>query len=224
MFMQTTGLLRLRSIMVAAAAMAVAGALPPAPASAGMFAARAPEPDPVPRRWQLAVEPGPLRLTSIDLPATGPRSYYFFTYKVTNTSAGDLLFAPSFDLGTENGDVRRAGRDVSAEVTRRIVADLENKEILDQISIVGMLLQGEENAKEGVVVWPADGLHLSEVSVYAAGFSGETRQVPMFSPKSGEQVKVMLRKTLMLRYQPPGELRDMAGKPIELVEQRWIMR
>lgn len=30
----------------------------------------APEPDPVPRRWQLAIEPGPLRVVSIDLPST----------------------------------------------------------------------------------------------------------------------------------------------------------
>lgn len=184
----------------------------------------APEPDPVPRRWQLAIEPGPLRVTSIDTGTTGPKSYYFFTYKVTNGSDGDLLFAPSFDLGTESGEVRRSGRDVPSEVTRRIVADLEDKEIQDQIGIVGMLLQGEENAKEGVVVWPANGMHISEVTIYAAGFSGETRKIEVKDPKSGAPTPVMLRKTLMLRYQPPGELRDMSGKPIELVEQRWIMR
>ncbi len=191
---------------------------------AGSLIGLAPEPDPVPRRWQLSVEPGPLRITSIDLPSTGPRGYYFFTYKVTNSSAGDLLFAPSFDLGTMNGDVRRAGRDVPAEVTRRILADLENTDIQDQIGIVGMLLQGEENAKEGVVVWPADAMHLSEATVYAAGFSGETRQVPVKNPKTGIRSNVLVRKTLMLRYQPPGEMRDMSGKPIELAEQRWIMR
>jgi len=184
----------------------------------------APEPDPVPRRWQLAIEPGPLRLTTIDLPSTGPRAYYFFTYKATNTSAADLLFAPSFDLATENGDVRRSGREVNAEVTRRILADLESKEIEDQISIVGMLLQGEENAKEGLVIWPADGMHLAEVTIYAAGFSGETRKVEIKNPKTGQPTTTTLRKTLMLRYAPPGELRDMAGKSIEVTEKRWIMR
>lgn len=184
----------------------------------------APEPDPVPRRWQLAIEPGPLRIVSIDLPSTGPRSYYFFTYKVTNTSSGDLLFAPSFDLATDNGDVLRSGRDVPAEVTRQIVADLEDKEIQDQISIVGMLLQGEENAKEGVVIWPADGMHIAEVTIHAAGFSGEMRSVPVKDPKTGKETSVTVRKSLMLRYQSPGELRDLHGKPFPLVEQRWIMR
>jgi hypothetical protein len=184
----------------------------------------APEPDPVPRRWQLAIEPGPLRIVSIDLPATGPRSYYFFTYKVTNSSAGDLLFAPSFDLATDNGEVRRSGRDVPAEVTKQIVADLENKDLQDQISIVGMLLQGEENAKEGVVIWPANATQVSEVTVYAAGFSGEMRSVPVKDAKTGKVTNATVRKTLMLRYQPPGELRGMHGKPITLAEQRWIMR
>jgi hypothetical protein len=187
-------------------------------------AGMAPEPDPVPRRWQLAIEPGPLRVTSVDLPGTGPRSYYFFTYKVTNTSAGDLLFAPSFDLATENGDVRRSGRDVPADVTRQIVADLQNKEMQDQIGMVGMLLQGEENAKEGVVIWPVEGMQTSEISVYAAGFSGEMRQVPIKDPKTGKAGTATVRKTLMLRYQSPGELINMSSKPIEVIEKRWIMR
>jgi hypothetical protein len=90
--------------------------------------------------------------------------------------------------------------------------------------MVGMLLQGEENAKEGVVIWPVDGMQISEISVYAAGFSGEMRQVPIKDPKSGKPVVATLRKTLMLRYQSPGELVNMASKPIELIEKRWIMR
>jgi hypothetical protein len=203
-------------LTIMAVALAVAGLL----CMPGM----APEPDPVPRRWQLSIEPGPLRVVSIDLPSTGPRSYYFFTYKVTNSSGNDLLFAPSFDLATDHGQVQRSGREVPAEVTRRIVADLENKEIQDQISIVGMLAQGEENAKEGVVIWPANSMHVSELMIYAAGFSGEMRSVSTTDPKTGKTTTSTVRKALMLRFQAPGELRDMASKPIPMVEQRWIMR
>jgi hypothetical protein len=184
----------------------------------------APEPDPIPLRWQLSVEPGPLRVMTVDVPSTGPRSYYFFTYKVTNTSNTDLLFAPSFDLGGDTGELRRSGRDVPPEVSRRILADLESKEIQDQIGVVGLLLQGEENAREGVVIWPATATHASGLTIYAAGFSGETRQVQIKDPKSGSNKNVMLRKTLMLRYQGPGEIRNMAGREVELVEERWIMR
>ena len=33
-----------------------------------------------------------------------------------------------------------------------------------------------------------------------------------------------VRKTLQLRYQPPGEIRDQGSKPFEVIEQRWVMR
>src|SRR5690242_18478643 len=76
----------------------------------------APEPDPIPRRWELTIEPGPLRIAVVDIPGQGLQNYFYFTYKVTNTSGGDLLFAPSIDLATSTGEVLRSGRDVPAAV------------------------------------------------------------------------------------------------------------
>jgi len=184
----------------------------------------APEPDVVPRRWQLTVEPGPLRITSIDTPGIGPRAYYYFTYKVTNTSTGDLLFAPVFELSSNEGDISRGGRDVPADAARQIWASLEDPDLLDQIGIVGTLLTGEENAKEGLVIWPAANLHPDTISVYAAGFSGETKVVPIIDPKTKKASNRTLRKTLMLRYGSPGELRDLSAVPFNLEEKRWIMR
>ncbi len=69
----------------------------------------APEPDPIPRRWQLEIQPGPLRIATVDVKDEGPKAYFYMTYKVTNASGGDLLFAPSFDLATDQGDVLRSG-------------------------------------------------------------------------------------------------------------------
>ena len=184
----------------------------------------APEPDPAPRRWQLAIEPGPLRVASVDVAGQGRQSFFYFTYKVTNGSGNDLLFAPSFDLGVDAGGVRRSGRDVPADVTKQILADLESKELQDQIGIVGMLPQGEENAKEGVVIWPVNETHVAEVSVYAAGFSGEMRTVATKDPKTGKSASTTVRKTLMLRFQGPGDLKNVGSDPLPLVEQRWIMR
>ncbi|MEI7656551.1 MAG: hypothetical protein WCK33_00640 [Phycisphaerae bacterium] len=184
----------------------------------------APEPDPAPRRWQLAIEPGALRVASVEVAGKGRLSYFYFTYKVTNGSGNDLLFAPSFDLGVDAGGVRRSGRDVPAEVTKQVLADLENKDLQDQIGIVGMLPQGEENAKEGVVIWPVNETHLAEVSVYAAGFSGEMRTVSTKDAKTGKTSTTTVRKTLMLRFQAPGDLQNVGPDPLPLVEQRWIMR
>jgi hypothetical protein len=210
-----SGLGLLLVVPMGAVSIGVMAGMAPAPAMA-------PEPDPIPRRWQLAFEPGPLRIATVET-AAGPQSYYFMTYKVTNTSDQDLLFAPSFDLVTGLGEARRSGRDVSAEVTREILGRLESPFIQDQISIVGTLLQGEANSKEGVVIWPVNDTRVSEILIFAAGFSGETRGVE-FKNAEGKLERVLLRKSLMMRYEAPGEIRDMAGKELPRVESRWVLR
>jgi hypothetical protein len=142
------------------------------------------------------------------------------TYTVTNNSGEDLLFAPAFELATDQ-EVLRSGRSVPLEVTRELQSRAQNPMILDQISMIGQLLQGKENAKDGLVIWPADDLRPGDLTVYAAGFSGETAKVQ--GPDSKQTV--ILRKTLMLRYTVPGELTQRGGQPLELSEPaRWIMR
>jgi hypothetical protein len=186
--------------------------------------ARPPEPDPVPRRWQLDLKPGPLRLAVIDVPGKGQASYFYMTYKVTNTSGTDLLLAPAFDLANDRGVVVRSGRDVPAEVTKELLTRLDNPFLEDQIGILGILQQGPENAKEGLVIWPAEDLKGEEVVVYAAGFSGESRTIEGPDPKTGEPKRFNLRKTLMLRYRIPGEIYDRGSEPFEVTERRWILR
>jgi hypothetical protein len=143
---------------------------------------------------------------------------------VSNSTGQDLLLAPAFDLATEAGEMLRSGRDVPADVTRQILEQLNNPYLQDQISILGMLLQGEENARDGLVIWPADNLQPGELIVFATGFSGETKTVDVKDAKSGEMTKATLRKTMMLRYQVPGELRQVGSTPFPVAEQRWIMR
>ncbi len=184
-----------------------------------MLAAAAPEPDPVPRRWQLDVAAGPLRLATVDVGA-GPRTYFYMTYQVTNNSGEDLLFAPAFELATDD-EVLRSGRGVPLEVTRKLIESVQNQFVQDQISIIGQLLQGKENARDGIVIWPANDLNLEELAVYAAGFSGETATVD--APDTHQ--KFVLRKTLRLNYQISGELVGQEGHDIPLAEPAgWIMR
>lgn len=183
----------------------------------------APEPDAVPRRWELDVKFNALRLAKV---AVGDqvRSFYYLTYRVTNRSGQDLLLAPSFELATEDGEVRRSGRDVSPEVTKAILSHVNNPFLQDQLSILGMILQGEENAKDGVVIWPAETLASGEVAIYGAGFSGETKSVEVKDAKTGKPTLVPVRKTYMARYRLPGDISARGGEPLEPSEQRWIMR
>ena len=192
----------------------------------GVHAIGAPEPSPTPTRWQLDIQPGPLRVGMVDVRDVGPRAFFFMPYKVVNNSGEDLYFAPSFELALEDGTLFRSGRGVPLEVTEALIARLENPFLEDQISMIGVLRQGEENAREGVVVWPAQNLKTSEITVYATGFSGETRRVvkPHSAADGGEPEEVVLRKTLMLVHATPGQLTHRGNRPLERTIERWIMR
>lgn len=180
----------------------------------------APEPDPVPRRWELQVEPGDMRVVSVDVPGAGPRKFFYMTYHVVNNSGQDVLLAPSFELSDGEGHVARSGRDVPQAAIQSITAATQNSLVQDQVSIIGELRQGEENAKDGLVIWSAENLKPQQVTVYAAGFSGETKTVA--SPDGKE--KFVLRKTLRIEYNAPGDLTGSAPIILGVAAKSWIMR
>ena len=215
-----------------ALALAMAGLLACAVPKAS---ALAPEPAPVPKRWQLEIEPSPLRLTLVDVPGQGPRAFFYMTFKATNNSATDLLFAPSFELATDEMIVLRSGREVPGAATTELIERMQNPLLKDQIGVVGTLLRGEENAEEALVAWPMPSTFQSEITVYCAGFSGETATVEVPNPASlmasgsatSAPVKMerkTLRKTWMMRYRLPGELNPAAGLELRPYESGWIMR
>lgn len=184
----------------------------------------APEPAPVPRRWEFDVIPSPLRFAVVDVPGVGPRAYVYLTYKVVNHGAHDQLFAPTLELATDHAvEPVRSGRDVPLAVTRELLSRLNNPYLEDQISIVGTLLRGPENAREGLAIWPAPSLRLTDVAVYLGGFSGETTTLDIPGPDGTIQRKT-LRKTLMLRFRMPGEIDPAAPVAYAPYETRWIMR
>lgn len=186
----------------------------------------APEPSPVPLRWQLDVKPGALRLALVEVEGVGPRAFFYMTYDVVNNTGQDLYFAPSFELTTDEGEAIRAGADVPARVARKILEDLKRPLMVDQTDAIGTLRQGPENGRESVVVWPARNLKADRVTIYAQGFSGETKRVrrPDAAPEeSKDSAEVTLRKTLMLEHATPGEISE-ERRPLARVSSRWIMR
>ncbi len=67
----------------------------------------APEPDPVPTRWQLDLDISDLRVRTIQTDE-GPRPFFYLTYQVTNNAGEDILFAPRWELATDQGDLLRS--------------------------------------------------------------------------------------------------------------------
>lgn len=190
--------------------------------SSSSVAFAAPEPSPVATQWEFTFDNGPLRLAWVD-DGNGVNPYFYLTYRVTNHWGGVKLFAPDVQLMADNANVLRSGRDVNAKVTQEIMTRLDNPLLESQIDIVSNVLEGIEHARDGVVIWPAKDLEADEVTVFFAGLSGEFQSYIVGRETSNPR-RYTLRKTLMLRYATPGEIRNQGDRPFELAEKRWVMR
>ena len=186
----------------------------------------APEPSPIARRWELELKPGVFSMTTVRTVENGKtidKAYFYFTYTVINRSGQDLLFAPSFELVGDDLKVMRSGRGVSVEANKALIARLNNPLVLDQIAMIGQLQQGPENSRQGLVAWPVESYRPGALTLYAAGFSGETAIVQK-PGTTDEKNRVTLRKTKMIRYSDVGELSGRGDQPFPVLEDRWIMR
>lgn len=184
----------------------------------------APEPEPVPVRWEFDFRPAALRLAQLGVEGEGPVWFAFLTYRVVNHSGQDRMLAPLFELATDEGHVVRSGRGVPYEVTAEIMRMIDDPLLQDQLGIVGTMLQGIENTRRGVVVWRLPDHRVDELQVFGAGFSGESEAFFAQDPETGERVRHVLRKTRMLRFAMPGEVTDRSRPTPELIEARWILR
>lgn len=182
----------------------------------------APEPSPVPTAWEFTFEPGPLRLIWIDSDQ-GSSPYFYFTFKVTNYWGNDLLFAPSVELVTSESEVLISNRDVPLSVTAEILGQLRNPLMNAQTDLVGTVLNGPEHAREGVLIWPATDLDVDSLTIFFAGLSGESESY-VVGRDSDDPKRYSLRKSMMLRYETPGDFARQGSRPFEQVEKRWIMR
>lgn len=200
----------LLTLLIAAAAVTAVG-LMARPAEAF------PTPAVIPYRWQLDFEPGDLRLCHDDV--TGDW-YWFFTYTVTNNTNRDQIWAPQFTLFGDDGRIIESGENVPARVTEDLLALLKNELLQPQNEVIGEIRQGEENAIDGLVVWQAPNLQVNRLSLFIAGLSGETARVR--NPVTGDTM--LLRKTLQRDYLIPGDAAARRSRPVELVEERWILR
>lgn len=164
--------------------------------------ALAPEPDPVAKRWELAAEFSPLRVIYVEIPGVGPRGYMYLTYKVANLTGKEQTLAVSFDLATGDGNVLRAGRGVSVDATKAVMAHAGNPLAQDPIGILGPIQHGRENAREGIVIWAIANYSPEALTVYAAGLSGETATIE-------------LPKIAVAAEEPAAEGKPSEAKPTE---------
>ena len=126
-----------RLVAVTAVLVLLAGVSGPSASSASgasMSQAGPPRPSPFPVRWELDFAAGPLRL--FVHPADGS-SWWYFTYRVTNRTGRDQVWAPELVLFTDAGEILDAGNGVPTRVTESIRGLLRDELLETQSEIIG---------------------------------------------------------------------------------------
>ena len=195
----------------------VAATTPAAPVSA--ITPRDPrEPSRVPVSWELNFKHGTLERIILNVDGKD-QTFWYMRYTVTNNSGRDVLFTPNFQIVAETGTVIDGYKDAPDGAFEKIKKLYGNPLLLSPINIDGKLLQGDDNAKDAVAIFPALDPNARNFKVFVMCLSGETSQVS--NPLTGKPV--ILQKTLELDYNIPGQAIGIDPKP-NLTLTTWVMK
>ncbi len=213
------------------------------PASCLVFALLTASAEPVPkpgvvaRSWELEFEYETPQPMTIQLPEwKEKRTFWYMLYTVTNRSSADRIFVPEFCLYTDTGEVLRGGERIPVGVFNTIKKRHNNPLLTDMAFITGKILQGTDNAKDGVAIWRDFDHKARGFDVFVAGLSGERAKIKLPKPitvtvtdENGKEKKVtktemILSKTLDLWYFLPGEASARNRNTPKLREKKWVMR
>jgi len=196
------------------ALMAIIGAVG---ATAGLEAAPKPALVAPPGTWQLDLElHGNPQQINIRLPGDiESRRFWYLLYTVANNTPEEVEFYPQFDLYTN---------------TFKLYHPLLEPDNM----LTGRILVGQDNARDSVAIFTDFDPNATSASIFIAGLSNETITIkPPAVKKSAagvidgsakEQKEVLLRKTLMLQYQVPGDRFNLADRVMLYRGRDWVMR
>jgi hypothetical protein len=177
-----------------------------------------PTPSIVPVSWELNFRHGALE--RLMMPVNGEqKAFWYLRYSVINNSGRDVLFTPSFELVAETGEVSEAFKNVPNDVFTRIKELYKNQFLMSPTAIYGRLLQGEDNAKDGVIIFTDIDPEARNFQLFISGLSGETAEVK--NPITGKPV--ILQKTLELDFSLPGQAIGISPRS-ELKATKWVMK
>jgi hypothetical protein len=200
-------------------------------------AVTAPKPAEIPTHWQLDASFGDLLPIQVSVSGeNAPRTFWYMRYTITNKTGQDRVFVPEFILYTDTGELLRAGRNIPGSVFQAIKGVVNDPLLLDLSDMAGRLLQGQENAKEGVAIWNDFDPNAAALDVFVSGLSGETVELKLPKPirvmetdafgKRTEVVKdkIILAKTLRRYYRISVEPAQRSQTALHLAQEEWVMR
>jgi hypothetical protein len=181
----------------------------------------APEPSLTPMSWELTFKHKDLERLIMTVDGK-EKTYWYMLYTVVNNTKQDVLFTPSFEITGDSGAVSVAFKDVSNDVFKKIKELYKNPLLQSPTDIYGKLLQGEDNAKDGVIIFSdVDTTESRNFKLFVSGLSGETAAVE--NPLTHAPADHPLHKTLELDYDIPGEAIGIAPRSL-LRATKWVMK
>lgn len=190
--------------------------------------AQAPKPNPYPISWELKFEHSAPKRLMVRVPGTNtPQAFWYMTYTVTNKTDKEQMFLPVIELLTRDGRVIRSDVNIPAIVFDAIKTR-EKKQFLEPFpKIAGELRIGDDQARDGVAIWPEPMPEMGKFSIFVGGLSGEAI---VYKDSKGEPVKtaegkpVILRKTLQLHFLVRGDEVQTGDDPVTEQPSEWVMR
>ncbi len=195
---------------------------------AGIALADYPKPSPYPVAWELKFEyDGPRRVV-VDVPGSSvPKAYWYLPYTVTNTTDKEQLFLPLFEMLAADGRVIRSDQNIPPAVFERIKRR-EGKRFMEPFTTIGGEIRiGEDEARDGVAIWEEPTPRMGQFSIFVNGLSGETaiaKDATGTEMKDHDGKPIILRKTLQLDFDIPGDEFFAGDDPIKQVGETWVMR
>ena len=187
-----------------------------------------PRPSIYPISWELKFTHGMPKRIVVEPPGqTVPQAYWYMTYSVTNNTDRERTFLPFFELVTREGKVIRSDKHIPARVFEAIKAREKNRFMQPSWEIAGELRVGEDQAKEGVAIWPEPEARMGQFAIYVGELSGEIAAVKDSAGqpvKDGQGKPVILRKTLQLNYLIRGDEVYPGEDEVNEQAERWVMR
>ncbi len=135
-----------------------------------------PQPNTFPLSWELKFDhAAPKRLVITPKGSDAPEAYWYMTFTVTNPTKDEIQFLPVFELLMDDGRIIRSdGAKVQPVILQAIRLREKNNNLVCAENLGGQLGVGDDQAKEGVIVWHEPKARMGQFTIFVKGLSGET--------------------------------------------------
>ncbi|HWB53319.1 MAG TPA: hypothetical protein VG722_03975 [Tepidisphaeraceae bacterium] len=179
-----------------------------------------PKPSIYPIAWELKFTHAKPRRIVVNVPGNAePQAFWYMTYTVQNDGKQEQMFLPDFQLLLSDGRVIRSDYNIPLAVFNAIKQRTDDPLLQTSLQIAGLIRIGEDEAKDGVAIWPEPTPRLGHFTIFVQGLSGESVTI-----KGPDSKPVILRKTLELNYIFRGDAFYPEQTAVSEKSEKWVMR